>query len=323
MLLGVYDNSFREQTLDETLDHAVALGLEAIEVGTGAYASGGHCDAEALLSDASARKAFKRKFDERGLTISALSQHGNPLSPDARFAEECHDLWLTTARLASELEVPVVNAFSGCPGDSEAAQYPNWVTCSWPPEYAQILEWQWNEKALPYWIEQGRFAESLGVRIAIEMHPGFLVYNPESLLRLRRAVGPALGANFDPSHLFWQGIDSVEAIRELGRNDAIFHVHAKDTFLDRSNIARNGVLDTKPYTEVVDRAWTFRTVGYGAGEQVWRDIVSMLRTVGYDYVLSIEHEDALASFDEGLKKAVTFLNSAMLHEPPLDDVWWA
>lgn len=322
MKLGLYDNAFAGVPLDEMLDRAEALGLDALEIGTGNYPIGGHLDLDLLHGSASERKAFLAKFKERGIEISALSQHGNPIGPDEDFASSCHDVWRKTVELANALEVPVVNGFSGCPGDPAGSKYPNWVTCSWPPEFAEILEWQWEEKVIPYWSVEEEFARANGVQVGIEMHPGFVVYNTETLMRLRNATGPALGANFDPSHLFWQGIDPVETIRELGQAGALFHVHAKDTYLDTGNIRRNGVLDTKSMTDIANRAWTFRTVGYGAGDKVWRDMISMMRAVGYDYVLSIEHEDGIASLDEGLRKGATFLRERLYHEPPLE-MWWA
>ncbi len=252
--------------------------------------------------------------------ISALSCHGNPLSPDRVFAAESDRVYRETVRLASEMEVGVVNLFSGCPGDSETATYPNWVTCAWPPEFLKVLEWQWNEKVIPYWLEAGPFAEKAGVKLAFEMHPGFVVYNPETLLRLRKAVGPVIGANYDPSHLFWQGIDPAASIHYL--EGAIYHFHAKDTYMDPRNIAVNGVLDTKPYSKLPQRSWTFRTVGYGHDQFTWRGIVSALRLSGYDYVMSIEHEDPLASIEEGLGKAVAFLKDVLLTEQPAA-MWWA
>jgi sugar phosphate isomerase/epimerase len=157
--------------------------------------------------------------------------------------------------------------------------------------------------------------------IGLEMHPGFVVYNPETLLRLRHEAGERIGANYDPSHLVWQGIDPIEAVHELGRARAIFHAHAKDTYVDARNVRRNGVLDTKPYDQVLDRAWTFRTVGFGHGESMWRDLVSALRAVGYDDVLSIEHEDILASRDEGLEHAVALLRRVALRRPA-GEMWW-
>jgi sugar phosphate isomerase/epimerase len=218
--------------------------------------------------------------------------------------------------------VPVVCAFAGCPGDGPDARRPNWVTCPWPEDFLEVLDWQWTERVIPYWRAEAEQAARHGVRVAIEPHPNFVVYNTETMLRLREAAGDNVGANFDPSHLFWQGMDPVESIRELGRAGALFHVHAKDTYLDRGNIARNGVLDTKHYGRIPERSWTFRTIGYGQGERAWRDILSALRTAGYDYVMSIEHEDALLSSDEGLAKAVDLLRPLMPREQP-SGMWWA
>ena len=225
-----------------------------------------------------------------------------------------------TVLLAEKLGIDQINTFSGCPGDCEDSKYPNWVTCPWPNDFSEVLEWQWNEVLIPYWKEFVAFAKSHGVtKIGLELHPGFCVYNTESLLRLRNAVGPEIGANFDPSHLIWQGMDPVVVIKELG--DAIFHVHAKDTKLDKYNIARTGVLDTKPYADEIHRSWLFRSVGYGNDLGYWKDIVSALRMAGYDHVLSIEHEDSLMSQDEGLRKAVETLNQAIIKEGTCE-MWW-
>jgi sugar phosphate isomerase/epimerase len=322
MKLGVLTVLYQRLPLDEALDKLTALGVEAVELGTGNYPGNHHCNPEELLADESLVHALKKKIADRGLIISALSQHGNPLHPDDAVAQAAHETWRRTVELAERLEVPVVNAFSGCPGDHPGAKYPNWVTCAWPDDFSKVLSWQWEEKVIPYWMNEAEFARSHGVKIAFEMHPGFVVYNPESLLRLRSAAGDAVGANYDPSHLFWQGIDIVQSLKDLGTEGAIFHVHAKDTRLDDANVRANGVLDTKPYDRVLERSWVFRTVGYGHSEGLWRDIVSTLRAVGYDYVLSIEHEDALMSTDEGLQKAVAVLSGLLLKEAT-GEMWWA
>jgi sugar phosphate isomerase/epimerase len=319
--LGVFTVLLSDAPFEEALDKLAAMGVTAVEVGTGGYPGSAHADPDALLADESRARAFRQAVERRGMIVSALSQHGNPLHPDEDVARRSHETWVKTARLAELLEVPVVIAFSGCPGDGPGATRPNWVTCSWPEDFLEILDWQWNERVVPYWAEQAERARGHGVRIAIELHPGFVVYNTETMLRLREAAGPEIGANFDPSHLFWQGMDPVQSIRALGRAGAIFHVHAKDTYLDRANIAVNGVLDTKHYGRVLDRSWTFRTIGFGQGEQAWRDILSALRTVGYDYVLSIEHEDPLLSIDEGLAKAVALLRGLLPTEPPSAMTW--
>jgi len=307
--LGVFTVVFGELPVGEMLDRVVALGLDAVEIGAGNYPGDAH------LADDLAEQAASR-----GLEISALSCHGNPLHPDEAFAASSHDTFRRTVERASQLGVETVVCFSGCPGDGPNASQPNWVTCAWPPEYSELLEWQWSERAIPYWTEQAAFAREHGVRVALEPHPGFLVYNPETALRLREACGPEIGVNFDPSHFVWQQIDPLLAVRELG--DAIFHVHAKDVYVDPHNTARNGVLDTKHYGRFAERSWTFRSVGYGQGEKFWRDFVSALRIARYDGVLSIEHEDGLASIDEGLSRAVEVLRAVVLRETP-SDMWWA
>jgi sugar phosphate isomerase/epimerase len=307
--LGVFTVVYGQLPLAQALDRVVALGLDAVEIGTGNYPGDAHLSS-----------SLAEEVGARGLEISALSCHGNPLHPDVEVARASHETWRRTVELASELSVPTVVAFSGCPGDGPSGTKPNWVTCPWPPDFLELLEWQWNEVAIPYWTEEAAFARAAGVRVAIEPHPGFLVYNPETALRLREECGAEVGVNFDPSHFVWQGIDPLLAVREVG--DAIFHVHAKDVYVDRHNVALNGVLDTKRYDRFAERSWTFRSVGYGQGEKFWRDFVSALRIVGYDGVLSIEHEDGLASVDEGLAKAVEVLQAAVLRETPAD-MWWA
>ncbi|MCP4380824.1 MAG: sugar phosphate isomerase/epimerase [Hyphomicrobiales bacterium] len=201
-----------------------------------------------------------------------------------------------------------------CEDDDQA-----WHVCPWPTDHATSLEWQWSERVLPYWREQSAYAECHDVKVAIEMHPGFVVYHPENALLLRSETRSNVGVNFDPSHLFWQRVDIERAIRFLG--DFIYHFHAKDTRIDPINAGFKDVLDTVPYDRVADRSWVFRSVGYGHDIFEWKKIVSALRTVGYDGVLSIEHEDALASPDEGLAKAVGALREAVLAEPAGDAFW--
>jgi sugar phosphate isomerase/epimerase len=320
MKVGVFSTVFQQLPFEQMLDRVVELGLDSVEIGTGNWPGNAHCDVDLLLNDAQARSAFAAAISSRGLTISALSQHGNPVHPDASVAAHDHDVFVKTVRLAGELGVPVVNGFSGCPGGNDGSTTPNWVTCAWPPEFRELLDWQWNSVLVPYWEAQIDLLDRHNVNFAVEMHPGYNVYNPETLLRLRAATSDRIGANYDPSHLFWQGIDHIESIKALC--GAIFHVHAKDTYLDRANIAVNGVLDSKPYTQLSDRSWYFRSVGFGQGEHVWKEIIAALRLVGYDYVMSIEHEDGMMSIDEGLVKAASVLKSIVPREPAAAQ-WWA
>jgi len=318
MRVGVFTPLLSQVPLEGVLTKLKALGISSVELATGNYPGNAHCKLS-MLEDASALKDFKLKLEDHGATISALSCHGNPLHPDPAQAKQAQEVNRQTILLAEKLGVPVVVDFSGCPGDSPHAKAPNWVTCPWPPDYLDVLAWQWNEVVAPYWVERASFAAQHGVRIAIEMHPGFVVYSPETMLRLREIAGPSIGCNYDPSHMFWQGIDPIAAIRIL--RDAIFHVHAKDTQLYPSNLVRTGVLDTKPYTKERDRGWIFRTCGYGHGAEWWKEFVSTLRMFGYDYVLSIEHEDSLLSPEEGLTKAAQFLNDIVIQEQP-GAAWW-
>jgi sugar phosphate isomerase/epimerase len=315
MKVGVFSFVFQDLlAYDQALDWIAGVGAEAVEIGSGGYVAElgeSYCKPAELLADARRLNAWKLKADDHGLGISALSCHGNPLHPNPEIANLHRKEFRDTVLLAEQIGVRRIITFSGCPGDSTGSKYPNWVTCPWPPDFLRILEWQWNEQVIPYWQEQARFCRDHGVdMIALEMHPGFVVYNPETLLRLRNAVGPEIGANFDPSHLFWQNIDPIAAIRALG--PAIFHVHAKDTSIDPINTPVNGVLDTKPYADEINRSWIFRTVGYGHDVKFWKDLVSNLRLVGYDYVLSMEHEDSLMSLREGLEKGVQFLRDLVL-----------
>jgi len=320
MKLGVLLVLFSDMKLGEAAEYVAGMGVEAVELGAGNYPGSPHFDVDALLSSAKKRKEMLKVLKDNGLVISALSCHGNALHPDPKFANPCIETHKKTVRLANALGVKVVIDFSGCPGDSDRAKYPNWVTCPWPPDYLAILEWQWKEKVIPHWTKAAAFARRYGVKLAFEMHPGFVVYNTETLLKLRAECGNNIGANFDPSHLFWQGMDPIACVRKLGK--AIYHVHAKDTRIYEANSSVNGVLDTKPYSDEINRSWIFRTVGYGHGVEWWKDFVSTLRMVGYDGVLSIEHEDSLMSNREGLTKAIATLKEAMLTEKP-GVMYWA
>jgi sugar phosphate isomerase/epimerase len=321
MKLGVMSSGIAGLGWDRALAYCKELGLEAIELPCGAYAKSKLLDAEAALSEPSLQQKIKDDIARHGLILSAVSCHGNPVHPDpavARVHERAQDV---AVRLAPKLGVDVVCTFSGCPGGSPEDRTPNWVTCAWPPDFPRILEYQWNQVLVPYWQRKAAEARNEGVRIAFEAHPGFAVYNPETILRLRRLAGDNLGANLDPSHFFWQGIDPVEAARVLGDAGAIYHVHAKDTALDPHNMRINGGLDTKSYGDLAHRSWVFRTCGYGHGDEFWKPFVSMLRSKGYDWVLSIEHEDSYMNMQEGFGKAVSYLRGVLIREPP-GKAWW-
>lgn len=321
MKLCVLTVPFSNLSLEETLIKLSAMGVQAVELGVGGYPGNAHLKASEILTDDNKVKELLELTQKYNIQIAAVSCHGNPVHPNKEIATRYHNEFTDAVLVAEKLGVETVITFSGCPGDSDGGMYPNWVTCPWPEDFGKILTYQWEEVLIPYWKETVEFVKQHHVKkIALEMHPGFCVYNPETLLRLRDAVGEVIGANFDPSHLFWQGINPVSAIKAL--KGAIHHFHAKDTKIDERNVAVNGVLDNKHYGDVLNRSWVFRTVGYGHGQEVWNDMISMLRTVGYDGAISIEHEDSLMSIDEGLAKAVAFLKEVLIFESPTG-MWWA
>ena len=322
MKLGVLTVPLGGLSLDDACSFLAEKGVQMVEIGCGGFPGKAHCDAEALLQDDAKSKEFLDTIHKHGLEISALSAHGNMVHPDPEIAARFEKEFTNAILLAEKLGVPVVNTFSGCPGGSPEDKTPNWVTCPWPDDFSQILEYQWNDVLIPYLKEKAAFAREHNVKIALELHPGFCVYNTRTMLKLREACGPEIGANLDPSHLFWQGIDILACIRELGKAGAIHHFHAKDTFIDPINTSVNGVLDTTHYGKELERSWIFRTVGYGHGVETWKAIASELRLAGYDYAISIEHEDSLMSGREGLSKAIECLKESLIFEDK-GEMYWA
>jgi len=321
MKLGVFTPVLYGMALDDALGYLAKHGVRMAEIGCGGFPGKDHCDPDILLNDSGELSRFTELFKKHNIEISAISCHANPLHPDKDQAKEYDKAITDGILLAEKLGINRINTFSGCPGDGPGAVAPNWVVAPWPNDFKGVLDYQWNEVLIPYWRKKAAFAKEHGVdMIGFEMHPGFCVYNPYTLLKLRDAVGNCIGANLDPSHLIWQGMDTVAVIKEL--KGAIFHFHAKDTAIDKYETAKNGVLDTRPYADVANRSWIFRTVGYGSiTAEEWKGIISALRTVGYDYAISIEHEDALMSPNEGLEKAIDFLRGILINEP-CGDIWW-
>ena len=321
MHLGLFTVLFPELNLEELLEVTVRLGFESIELSGKSGRGLRHFNPEEIVGSEAALTRFTDALKRSHITVSQLNCATNPVSPIPGAAEKSRADFELTFRLAEKLKVDTVCSFSGCPGGGPRDQTPNWVTCPWPPEFLDILNWQWEERLIPFWTWASSRAAEYGVtKLAIEMHPGFCVYNPETLLKLRRAVGNSIGANLDPSHLIWQGIDIPAAIRAL--KGIIWHFHAKDTFVNQENIKINGVLDTKHYSDLENRSWLFRTVGYGMTFDAWKAILSELRIAGYDGVVCIEHEDALMSKMEGLTRAAAFLKGIIYQDAP-EKIWWA
>lgn len=311
MKLGFVTDSLSRQPLSELLDNAARLGVHGVEVNTGGWSTAPHLKLDELLGQAEAQRAYLRQFSDRGLSIASLNANGNPVHPtDTRQGQCLKD----TIRLAGELGVKTVCTMSGLPAGSPTDTMPNWIVATWPPETQTMLQYQWNEVLIPYWTEIVALAKSCGVeKIALELHGSQCVYNVPTLLRLREAVGTVVGANLDPSHLFWMGADPLAAIDALG--EAVFHVHAKDTWLNPLVQATTSLLENDGQNNARQRSWSYITLGYGHSETWWRQFVYRLLMVGYQGWLSIEHEDPMLNSLEGLEKSVVLLKNVMGFEP--------
>ncbi len=321
MRLGVMANCFSDKSWKDACKAAKEAGLKAIEPCCGGFLGKVHCNPEELLKDRDAIKKFAEAASMNGLEISAFSVHGNPLHPDNKIADEHRADLEAAIKLAQMIGVKVINTFAGCPGAGPDAKYPNWITSPWPTYFGDGMKWQWEKRALPFWKEMPKKAKKAGVKFGFEMHPGDLIYNTETFLKLREHVGAEeISCNFDPSHLFWQGMDPIICIKILG--DAIIHVHAKDIKIDKSVVEFSGVFgginDWEHIGDIANKAYTFRTVGNGHGTEFWNDFVYALRLIDYDGVISIENEDPFMPGNEGLKKAIDFLNKILLFKEVRD-----
>jgi sugar phosphate isomerase/epimerase len=320
MKLGMLTVMMADQPVEKVLDLMRGYGMEAVEFYSGAMFPNTHCNPAELLEDDAKLKNFKKMLSDKGFFISALSCHGNPLHPDSNIGPAHAKAIRDSILLAEKLEVTRIIGFAGCPAGCETDKSPNWVHEPWPDWFPEMLKWQWNEKLIPFWKEMAQFARRHNVKhFCFELHPGDMLYNPESLFKLREAVGEEICCNYDMSNIEWQGIDTLAAILALG--ETIQHVHAKDCKIYSGNAAINGTLDPKPYSDELHRAWNFRTVGWGHGPEYWTQFILNLRMVGYDFVLSIEHEDSLMSAAEGLDKAVSYLNDLLLRQKPGPMTW--
>ena len=320
MKLGLLTGVLGDNDRGKAFDICAELGLDAVELGTGEFSSDWHVGLDAMVDDPRAVEAMQRDLDARNLEISALSCHGNPLHPNSEYADRAGAVFRKTVLAAEKLGVRQVVLFAGCPGTPDGGEYPNWVSTGWPGYFEELLEWQWEEKIIPFWKEGAAFAGEHGVRLAFEPHPGDCVFNGPTMRRLREGCGENVGVNFDPSHLWWQGMDPLVVAEELGRAGMLFHVHAKDTYIDQAVAARDGLLATSA-PETPGRSWRFATIGYGHDVGFWRQLAAVLRSVGYEGVVSIEHEDPLAPIMEGLARTVEILRGALWHEPSASLSW--
>ena len=312
MKIGMITDSLPGTDFDTLVATAARLGLDMLEFACGNWSSAPHVDLARMLESESVRREFKARLDAHGIAISALNCSGNPLHP-GETGRRHDDVTRKTIKLASLMGVGRVVMMSGCPG-APGDSHANWITTEWPLETREILRWQWDEVLIPYWRDLVAYANGLGIRkLCLELHGHQNVYNVRTLLQLRAAVGETVGANFDPSHPLWMGADPIAGARALG--ESIYYVHAKDTRIDPQLAGVNGLLETIPADRFRERAWNYITLGYGHGEQWWREFVAVLAAVGYDDVLSIEHEDPMLPALEGVEKSVAFLRNVLINPP--------
>jgi sugar phosphate isomerase/epimerase len=325
--IGCYMVSFGNRSVGAALDLLLDIGIEAAEVPCGGFVQSPLCPTRELLEDAAARSRFLDEFRSRDITVAALNANGNPLHPDTEVGPAHAQDLRNAIELAALLGVPRVVAMPGLPGADPGARFTNWPIVPWDSEILDVLDWQWNEIAVPFWQGIGSLAESRGVRVCLEMHPHTVAHNPQTLLRLLDQAGSAsLGANLDPSHLFWQGIDPCRAVAMLGQR--VFHAAAKDTALHHEAIALNGILDdgfrrpspsepnyslggrhvlTRP---LENRAWRFVTVGRGHDVTFWAEFLASLTRTGQVEAIAIEHEDYSLPPEEGVREAASVLRVA-------------
>jgi sugar phosphate isomerase/epimerase len=317
--LGVISQNLMQFKFEEGLRHARDLGFQAVEVGACGLWGRNFCDVEKLLADKGEIDRWLEAFARHDLEISALGGHGAPLLPDKTVAEEYSREFRQTCKLMELAGIKRLTLLAGLPEGAEGDTAPNWVTFAEWPFLRDTLKWQWEKRLIPYWREHGKIAHDHGVTLCFEMHGGDLIHNPVALKRLHEELGPVVGCNFDISHMWYQGIDPIEALRYLG--PLVQHVHAKDVLIHQHNVRLRGMMATIPNEQLTERPWTYTLSGWGHDEVAWREFVTTLHLLGYDHVLSVEMESEYFDVEEGLAKSVAFLKPLVLEKPP-GPKWW-
>lgn len=316
MKLGLFTNCLSDKSWEKTCSITQKSGFSGIEPGAGGFPATDHCIPEKLLKDRDLLDKFIKTSKKNNLEIYGYDVQGNPLHPDRSYSEKHAADLVNAIELAGKTGAKVINCFAGCPGAAEDAKYPNWVSCYYPDYFSSYAKYQWEKKIVPFWKEMIKKARKYGLKFGFEMHVGDAVYNPYTLLKLREMVdAEEIGACLDLGQIFVFGMDPIACIKELGKQNAIFNVHAQDTKINPQAISIKGVNDYDNYGELDNRSWVFKLVGYGHGSKVWTDIIDTLRLVGYDGYITVENLDALISAEEGLIKAVDFLNRIIIHKP--------
>ena len=285
-------------------------GIAHIEMGVGGWKQADHLDLDTLLRDARERDRLQGELREHGLVLSCVNAAGNSLHPDPAVGERHAALLRGAVELAALLGCDRVVTMSGCPGGRDGGSTP--VFASWPvvPDDETLWEWQLEHRLAPFWRELSAWAAAAApeVMICLELHAGASAYNPASFARLREAAGPNVGVNLDPSHFWWQGMNPLAVIDEVG--PAIGFAHGKDTLVHPDRVRRNGLLDLAFPVDPDTASWHFCAVGSGHDDATWAALVAALRSAGYDGVISIEHEDPRVTPEEGIETSLAALRRA-------------
>lgn len=312
MKLAICTDVMGDLSFTDMLDKCVELGVEGIEMTGGGWSPAPHFRAETLLADRQLLRERLKEIEVRGLEIAALNCSANPLDPGEM--GECHRREMAdTIRLAGEIGVRKIVTMSGLPEAAPGDTVPNWLvyTKSWPAEMPERDRYQWEDRAFPLWHDLVGQARSAGVeKYALENFSAMLVWNPETLFRLRDEVGEMVGMNLDPSHLFWKGACPIAVARALG--PAIHHVHGKDTRIERGLADINGLLELKEVTDVANRSWNYVAVGAGHDLQWWKEFFSVVGMMGYDGWVSLEMEDFTMSTEAGIRSSIDALQATII-----------
>jgi len=311
MQLAICTDVYGNLPFPEMLDKVKAQGILGVEMTAGGWGGCPHVPTAALLADSARLASFKAELDQRGMQIAALNCSGNPLCPGEMGEKHTRSTYDTVV-LAGKLGVKKIVMMSGCPAGAPGDQIPNWITStvSWPDYMAPALEYQWNEVAIPWWRKFVAHCKANGVeQVAIEEFPCMLVYNPQTLWRLRNATDPIVGMNLDPSHLIAMGADPIASARAL--KGAIFHIHGKDARIERGLADVDGLLETRPVTDSEYRTWNYVAVGCGKDLQWWKEFFSVVHMVGYNGWVSLEMEDLTMTVEAGVRTSVEALEKTI------------
>jgi sugar phosphate isomerase/epimerase len=327
MKLGVYTACLHDKTLEEALEIIAGLGLTGIEVNTGGFVAAPHIHVDALLASERARRDYLARISDSGIELTALNCNGNPLHPDVAVGSKHSADLYKTIELAGLLGIRDVITMSGQPEAHSGGTAPTWIVEPWNSASSEVLTYQWDEVAVPYWTDVERRAANAGVRVALEMHPHNLVFNPATLVRLiERTSASHIGAEMDPSHLFWQGMEPIVGIEYLG--DRVFVAAAKDVRINEANCRLNGLLDDRFTTPgpgepsvnlggryvlndfPAEAPWNFVAVGRGHDVDYWARFLAALDRVDTSVAVNIEHEDTELGQLEGLSAAASTLLAA-------------